>query len=140
VIDDPYNPDALAFEFPMQAPAASITRHNVDAISHLEIWKKFAVHWCEHKPSITVYIAEDEWLRVGAWCYENFTILSGVSFLPKADNDHSYVAAPYEEITSEEYSKRLSEINPIDWELVQEAEDNTTSSQELACTADACEM
>lgn len=140
VIDDPYNPDALVFEFPMKAPVTSTTRDKVDAISHLEIWKKFAINWCEHKPSITVYIAEDEWLKVGAWCYDNFDILSGVSFLPKADSDHSYVAAPYEEITAEEYAKRASEINPIDWALVQEAEDNTTSSQELACTADACEI
>jgi len=140
VTDDPYNPDAIVFEFPMKAPITSITRDKVDAISHLEIWKKFNVNWCEHKPSITVYIAEDEWLKVGSWCYENFDILSGVSFLPKADSDHSYVAAPYEEITSKEHAKRASEIQSLDWALVQEAEDNTTSSQELACTADACEI
>jgi ribonucleoside-diphosphate reductase alpha chain len=83
-------------------------------------------------------VGEDEWLAVGAWCYENFDILSGVSFLPRADDDHSYVAAPYEEITREQHDD--FSIKPIDWSLVEEVEDNTTSSQELACTADACEI
>ena len=137
---DPYNSEALVFSFPMVAPAKSVTRAKVDAISHLETWKKFAVHWCEHKPSVTVYVEEAEWMKVGAWCYDNFDILSGVSFLPKADDSHIYQEAPYEEITRKEYSKLVSNCNEIDWSVVQEVEDNTTSSQELACTADACEI
>ena len=83
---DPYNKDALVFEFPMKAPSKSITKDKISAIEHLEVWKKFSLHWCEHKPSVTIYVSEDEWLAVGAWCWENFDILSGVSFLPKADD------------------------------------------------------
>ena len=137
-VEDPYNPEAVVFCFPMKAPVGSVTRAKVSALEHLETWKKFALNWCEHKPSVTIYVGEDEWLSVGAWCYENFDILSGVSFLPRADDDHSYVAAPYEEITKEEHD--AFKIKPIMWSNVEEAEDNTTSSQELACTADACEI
>jgi ribonucleoside-diphosphate reductase alpha chain len=140
-IPDPYNKDALVFEFPMKAPAKSITKDKVSALEHLEVWKKFSVHWCEHKPSVTIYIEEDEWLAVGAWCWENFDILSGVSFLPKADDAHIYEAAPYEEISSEEYTEMLKKSNlAIDWDAVVEESDNTTGSQELACTAGACEI
>ena len=99
------------------------------------------MYWCEHKPSVTIYVAEDEWLSVGAWCWENFDILSGVSFLPKADDAHIYQAAPYEEITSEEYNAMLKKTSfTIDWDKVVENEDNTIGSQEMACVADACEI
>ena len=139
-VTDPYNTEALVFAFPVKAPSESVVREKVDAISHLETWKKFAVHWCEHKPSITVYVEESEWMKVGAWCYDNFDILSGVSFLPKADDAHIYQEAPYETITKREYNKLMSGMEKIDWGVVQEGEDNTTSSQELACTGDACEL
>jgi ribonucleoside-diphosphate reductase alpha chain len=139
VEDDPYNKEAIVFSFPMKAPARSRTRHEVTAIQHLEIWKKFALHWCEHKPSVTVYIGESEWMDVGAWCYRNFDILSGVSFLPRADDNHSYEVAPYEEITKEEYSA-IPRMKPINWESVIEHDDNTVGSQELACTGDKCEI
>ena len=136
---DPYNKEALVFEFPMKSPIKSITKDKINAIEHLEIWKKFALNWCEHKPSVTIYVEEDEWLAVGAWCWENFDIISGVSFLPKADDAHIYEAAPYEEITSEEYAKMKSNRS-IDWSSVSEGEDNTIGSQELACMAGACEI
>ena len=140
-ITDPYNKDALVFEFPMGASTKCITKDQVSALEHLEIWKKFALYWCEHKPSVTIYIAEDEWLAVGAWCWQNFYILSGVSFLPKADDAHIYEAAPYEEISRDQYfelTKRAKKI--IDWDKIIEVDDNTTGSQELACTGDACEI
>jgi ribonucleoside-triphosphate reductase len=136
---DPYNKEALVFEFPMKSPAKSITKDKITAIQHLEVWKRFALNWCEHKPSVTIYVEEDEWLAVGAWCWHNFDIISGVSFLPKADDAHIYEAAPYEEITSMEYSK-LKANRSIDWASVSEGEDNTTGSQELACMAGACEI
>ena len=139
-VTDPYNTEALVFAFPVKAPSESVVREKIDAISHLETWKKFAVHWCEHKPSITVYVEESEWMKVGAWCYDNLDILSGVSFLPKADDAHIYQEAPYETITKREYTKLMSSMKKIDWDVVKEGEDNTTSSQELACTGDACEL
>jgi ribonucleoside-triphosphate reductase len=140
-ITDPYNNEAIVFEFPMRAPKNSITRHRVTALEHLEIWKRFAVHWSEHKPSVTIYTDEDEWLEVGAWLYKNFDILSGISILPKADEDHSYEATPYEEITMLEYNHLMKTFpkKNIDWDI-KEIEDNTIGSQELACTADACEI
>jgi len=138
-VEDPYNSEAMVFSFAVKAPASSVTKDQVDAISHLETWKKFALHWCEHKPSVTIYVAENEWLRVGSWCYDNFDILSGVSFLPKADDAHAYTAAPYEEITAKEY-KEFPKLKDINWYAVKEGEDNTTGSQELACTGDACEI
>jgi len=137
--EDPYNSEAWVFSFPMKAPPKSVIKDDVDAISHLETWKKFAVHWCEHKPSVTIYVAEDEWLKVGTWCYENFDILSGVSFLPKSDDGHVYQQAPYEEITAQEY-KDFPKLKDIDWYSIKESDDNTTGSQELACTGDACEI
>ena len=141
VVVDPYNKDALVFEFPMKSPTKSITKDKVSALEHLEVWKKFAIYWCEHKPSVTIYVSEDEWLAVGAWCWENFDILSGVSFLPKADDAHIYQAAPYEEINSEEYSEMLKKTAfIIDWDKVTEEDDNTIGSQELACVADMCEI
>jgi ribonucleoside-triphosphate reductase len=138
-VEDPYNSEAWVFSFAVKAPAKSVIKDQVDAISHLETWKKFALHWCEHKPSVTIYVAEDEWLKVGSWCYDNFDILSGVSFLPKADDAHIYQQAPYEEITKEEY-KNYPKLKDIDWYSVVEDSDNTTGSQELACTGDACEI
>ena len=137
--DDPYNKEAIVFSFPMKAPAKSRTRNEFTAIQHLEIWKKFAINWCEHKPSVTIYVGEDEWLEVGAWCYQNFDIVSGVSFLTRADDSHSYEVAPYEEITKEEYSM-FPKSKPIKWESVVEDDDNTIGSQELACTGDKCEI
>jgi ribonucleoside-diphosphate reductase alpha chain len=134
---DPYNASAWVFEFHHKSPKGSITRHDINAIEHLEIWKRFALHWCEHKPSVTVYVKEDEWMDVGAWVYNNFDILSGVSFLPSADDAHTYEAAPYEDITKKNF-KPMS--TTVDWNAVIEVDDTTTASQELACTGGACEI
>ena len=114
-------------------------KDSVSAIQHLEIWKKFALNWCEHKPSVTIYVSEEEWMEVGAWCYKNFDILSGVSFLPKSDDQHIYEAAPYTEITFDEW-KTFPQNKDIAWDEVKETEDNTTASQELACFAGVCEI
>ena len=138
-VDDPYVNESIVFSFPMSAPSKSITRNDISAIEHLEIWKRFALHWCEHKPSVTISVGEDEWMDVGAWCYKNFDILSGVSFMPKADDSHSYEVTPYEEITKEEFSK-IKKVSKIDWDSIVENEDNTTSSQELACSGDKCDI
>ena len=140
-IEDPYNKEAIVFEFPMRSPKLSVTRNQISALEHLEVWKRFAVHWSEHKPSVTIYTGEDEWLEVAAWLYKNFDILSGISILPKADESHSYEATPYEEITMSEYNRLMKSFpsQKIDWD-VNEVVDNTTGSQELACTGDACEI
>lgn len=136
---DVTNNEIMVFDFPQKAP---MTRKKaLTAIDHLELWKAYQDSWCEHKPSITVSVEEDEWMSVGAWVYENFDDVSGISFLPKSD--HSYRQAPYEEITSEQYAELVANSpQSIDWSKLSEyeLEDNTDSSQTLACTADGCEV
>lgn len=129
------------FYFPIKSPEGSLNRDSLTAIEHLEIWKIYQEHWCEHKPSITVTVKEHEWPTVGAWVYENFDAISGVSFLPHSD--HTYRQAPYQEVSQEEYEKMVDRMpGKIDWtELsLYEKEDNTSGSQTLACSADGCEV
>jgi ribonucleoside-diphosphate reductase alpha chain len=141
--DDVTKPNDMAvFSFPQKAPEGAITRNDMTAIQQLELWKVYQEHWCEHKPSITVYVDEHEWLEVGAWVYKHFDILSGVSFLPK--DKHSYKQAPYEEVTKEEYESLVSKMpTSIDWvklKMYEGATDNTIGSQELACVAGSCDI
>ena len=129
------------FSFPMKAPTGSICRNDMSAIEQLELWKIYAKHWCEHKPSVTISVKESEWVPVGAWCWENFEYLSGVSFLPFSD--HTYQQAPYQDIDEKEYKKLVKKMPAtLDWHKLQdfEKEDNTKGSQELACTAGVCEL
>jgi ribonucleoside-diphosphate reductase alpha chain len=137
------NPDTTTvFSFAMKSPGGAITRHAMTAVEQLELWKTYATHWCEHKPSVTISVAEHEWMEVGAWIYTNFDIASGVSFLPR--DDHVYQQAPYQDIEPDEYSEwqeRFGTLS-IDWDALSEyeKEDNTSGSGELACTAGACEV
>jgi ribonucleoside-triphosphate reductase len=143
----PNEPDVMkpehttVFSFPMKAPLGSVCRTDMTAIEQLEIWKIYAKHWCEHKPSVTISVKEEEWVPVGAWCWENFEYLSGVSFLPFSD--HTYQQAPYQDIDKKTYTQ-LAKAMPkeLNWNILQdfEKEDNTKGSQELACTAGVCEL
>lgn len=127
------------FSFPIKAPEGSRVVADVNAIKQLELWKVYQDHWCEHKPSVTVYVQEDEWFEVGAWVYKNFDNISGVSFLP-ADNG-SYRQAPYEEITVDKYMELVAALpTNIDWANFNEETDNTISSQTLACQAGVCDI
>jgi len=140
--DDITKPEhTLVFYFPIQSPKDSLVRKDLTAIEHLEIWKTYQNHWCEHKPSATISVRENEWLDVGSWVWNNFDTISGVSFLPYAD--HSYQQAPYQEITKKEYKEWLKKTtNKVDWSLLMdyEKEDMTENTKELACTAGACEI
>jgi ribonucleoside-diphosphate reductase alpha chain len=101
----------------------------------------YATSWCEHKPSITIYPKDSEWLEVGSWVYKNFDIVSGVSFLPHSE--HLYEQAPYQDITEEQYTTLVNKMpKDIDWSLLAKYEktDRTVSSQSYACTADSCEI
>ena len=138
---DPYNENAWVFEFPQKAPDKAITRREVGPMHQLGLWKKFAKHWCEHKPSMTCYVGEDQWPEVGAWVWNNFDIMSGISFLPSADEGHIYEAAPYEDCDKKVYKKHMKSFpETIDWDILDESVDNTTATQELACTGDKCEI
>jgi len=140
--DDVMKPnDTTVFSFPVKAPKHAITRDKLTAIQQLEVWLVYQRHWCEHKPSITVSVKEDEWMEVGAWVYKNFDEVSGISFLPKSN--HSYVQAPYQEITKEEYEEAHSKMpKTIDWSALSlyELEDTTTGTQAFACVASECEI
>lgn len=145
VEDDVTKPDhTYVFSFPMKAPENAIYRKDLSAIEQLEIWLTYQRHWCEHKPSITVTVKEDEWPEVGGWVYKHFEEMSGVSFLPYSD--HVYKQAPYQDITKEEYEeliKKMPKREEVDWSLLQHYEkvDGTTGTQELACSAaGGCEL
>lgn len=139
---DVRNPDyTTVFSFPIAAPRSAMTRNSLTAIEHLEIWLAYQRHWCEHKPSITISVKENEWNEVGTWVYKHLDELSGVSFLPY--DGGTYQQAPYQTISEDEYIDRMLEMpKNIDWELLRlyESEDTTTGSQDLACVAGACEI
>lgn len=138
--DDVMNPSNYVFSFPQAAPIGAMCTADVGAMEQLRLWKIYQDHWCEHKPSITVYYTDEEFLQIGSWLYENFDSVSGVSFLPRSE--HTYRQAPYQAITEEEYKKLKAEMPEIQWGLLgsYEQEDSTTGSQELACTAGGCEI
>jgi ribonucleoside-diphosphate reductase alpha chain len=143
VEDDFMKPnDTYVFSFPVKAPKGAIVRNDLTAIDHLNTWLVYQRSWCEHKPSITVSVKEDEWMEVGAWVYKHFDEVSGISFLPHSD--HSYKQAPYQEVTKEEYEELLAKMpNSIRWEDLSfyETEDGTSGTQTLACTSDGnCEI
>lgn len=139
---DSYDPaNNIAFKFPMKSPEGAIFKKDLTAIAHLELWKLYQIHWCEHKPSVTISVKEHEWMEVGAWVYENFEWMSGVSFLPYAD--HVYKQAPFTDCSEEEYLALYNKTpKKISWEslAVYEKEDTTTGTQELACVAGGCEV
>jgi len=140
--DDVMKPNnTTVFSFPVKAPANAITRDKLNAIQQLEIWLVYQRHWCEHKPSITVSVKEDEWMEVGAWVYKHFDEVSGISFLPYSE--HTYVQAPYQEIDKNAYNDLVSKMpKSINWEALSlyELEDSTTGSQALACVSGECEI
>ena len=137
---DVTKPEAtLVFSFPTKAPEGAVMRTQLTALDQLELYLIYKNYWCEHNPSITVYVREDEWMKVGAWVYENFDDIIGVSFLPYSD--HTYKQAPYQEITEEEYNNLIENFpKSIEWSELVENTDVTEGSQELACVSGACDI
>ena len=133
-----YKPDqTVVFSFPQKAPAG-ITRDDVTPISHLQLWLTYQRYWCEHKPSVTISVAEKDWPSVGAWTWDHFDEISGVSYLPY--DGGTYRQAPYEECTEEEYEKLKASVPVVDWSLLKENTDNVEGAQMLACSAGSCEI
>ena len=139
---DVTKPDhTTVFSFPMKSPNGAVCRTDMTAMEQLDLWKTYAESWCEHKPSVTISVKEDEWVDVAAWVYENFDSISGISFLPFSE--HVYRQAPYQDCTEAEYKEALKTMpKDVDWaELSKyESQDYTVASQELACTAGGCEV
>jgi len=129
------------FSFPQRSPALAVTRNDMSAIEQLEMWLVYQRHWCEHKPSVTVTVRDEEWIDVGAWVYRHFDEVSGISFLPHSD--HTYQQAPYQDCDAETYTAMINDMpDRIDWSGLSqyELEDTTKSSQTLACSAGVCEI
>lgn len=142
VEDDVTKPDhTYVFSFPIKSPEYAIYRKDMTAIQQLEMWLTYQRYWCEHKPSITVTVKEDEWPEVGGWVWNHFDEMSGVSFLPYSD--HVYKQAPYQDCTKEEYEELLAKMpKNVDWSKLSDYEktDHTEGTQELACVAGGCEI
>lgn len=141
---DAYDPaNVTCFKFPIKVPDTAILKNSLTAVEHLDLWLTYQKYWCEHKPSITVSVREDEWLDVGAWVYKNFEWASGISFLPADEGTTVYKQAPYTTCTQEQYEALLAQMpKDFDWATLAqyENEDMTTGSQELACAAGGCEV
>ncbi len=142
VEDDVMNPSHTSiFSFPIKVNGTSVFRNDMSAIKQLELWKIYQDHWCEHKPSVTISVKESEWMEVGAWVYNNFDYMSGVSFLPFSE--HTYKQSPYQDCDKKEYEGLLKRMpKNVEWDKLAEYEktDMTISSQELACAAGFCEI
>lgn len=129
------------FYFPMKSPEGAVTREQITPRDHLNLWSVYNTHWSEHQVSVTVSVAEDQWIDTAAWVYDNFDTLSGVSFLPY--DGGSYKQAPYQEVSKDEFEKLSSQMpKQLDWSKlsVYEKEDTTTGSRELACVGTSCEI
>ena len=141
VENDVMSPSSVVFSFPVKAPETSTCVKEVGAMEQLALWKTYQNHWCEHKPSVTVYYTDSEYLQVAQWIWDNFDMCSGISLLPTSD--HVYQQAPYEDISAEKYDELVAAMpQNVNWEELSqfEKEDNTTGSQELACVGGACEI
>jgi ribonucleoside-diphosphate reductase alpha chain len=143
----PNEPDVMkpdettVFYFPQKAPKNATVTKDLTAVDHLEMWKIYRTYWTEHNPSVTINVHEDEWLRVGAWVFDNFDSIGGVSFLPASE--HTYKQAPYQEISKDEYEEWVKKSpSNIQWDMLSlyEKEDGTTGTQELSCVAGECEI
>lgn len=142
----PWEPDVMkpdstvVFSFAKKAPEGALVREDLSAIQHLKLWLQYQRHYCEHKPSITVSVKEHEWMEVGAFVWEHFDEVSGISFLPY--DGGSYKQAPYEDCSEEQYLELDAKIpKNIDWDLLIEHTDNVIGSQTLACSAaGGCEL
>lgn len=136
--EDIMNPSSWVFSFPIEAPSHSTMADEMCALEQLELWKIYSEHWCEHKPSQTVYYTDDEFFDVCAWCWNHFGLLSGISFLPHSD--HIYQQAPYTPVSKEEYEAAKRIMPKVPWHEFIELEDGTSGAQTYACTSGDCEF
>ena len=138
---DVTSPTTLVFEFPVAAPSGAICNKDVGAMEQLRLWKIYQDVWCEHKPSITVYYTDEEFLDVCSWMWTHFDMMSGISLLPFSE--HTYQQAPYQEITQEKYEELSGAMPTFDWADMAAFEggsDSTLGAQELACVGGSCEI
>lgn len=140
---DVMKPDhQLVFSFPQKAPEGAMVTKDVGAMTQMNQWLSYQEAWCEHKPSITVYYKDSEFLELGAFVYDKFDKISGVSFLPYSD--HTYQQAPYQEVTEAQYNEWVGKMpKGVDWSLsaaYDRGEDKTEGVQMMACSSGVCEI
>ena len=131
-------PRTVVFSFPVKAPDSSVIADDVSALDQLELWLVYQKYWCEHKPSVTIYVGEDEWDEVREWTWEHRHLVSGISFLPRTE--HTYKQAPYEALTEEQFEEMSAAMPSVDFAEYSETEDHTIASQQLACSSGVCEI
>lgn len=138
------NANTCVFEFPVKAPnnnnGKEIFKDDLSAMDQLEHWKMVKENYTEHNPSVTISVSDNEWLEVANWIYENWDIVGGLSFLPRAD--YVYTLAPFESIDKQTYEEMLKRLQHIDFSKIvtYEQEDETEGSKEMACVAGLCEV
>jgi len=138
VEDDLMSPSTRVFSFPIASPEGAVTASEMGAMEQLDLWEIYQDYWCEHKPSMTCYYRDEEFLEVGQWLYNKFDKVSGISFLPYSD--HTYQQAPYEPVDKKTYNQLAKDFpKEISWDI-EEASDMTEGSQQLACTGNNCEL
>lgn len=137
---DVTNPSNLVFGFPVRSPDGAVLRNDISALEQLEHYLVYKQHWCEHNPSITVYVREHEWLAVGAWVYQHLDEVGGISFLPHSD--HVYQQAPYQEVDAAEFYRKEQQFPTIEWSKFDayEGDDSTIVMHDLACVSGVCEI
>lgn len=120
---------------PIASPKGALTRKDVTAIAQLEWYLKVKRNWCEHNQSMSVYVRDEEWMAVGAWVYEHFDEIGGLSFFPYENSGYSQ--APYQEIAEASYESLVRTFPKVDYTQLSryELEDGTTGAQQLACSA-----
>lgn len=136
---DIVTPHTIVFSFYIKSPTNSLYQNDISAIEHAEICKMFSDWYTEHSVSATISVKKDEWDDLGWWVHNNLNEITGLSFLPAA-NDHSYSQAPFEEITEEEYHLVGELTKSVDWSKFEENEDNTSINGPLACEGSICEF
>ena len=147
VEDDQLRPhDTICVRIPVKAPEGSIFRTET-AIDTLERVKKFATEWIKsghntgdntHNVSATISIKDGEWPSVGDWMWNNKQYYNGLSVLNYWGG--SYVQAPFEDITEDDYNSRVSHLKSIDLTKVTELDDSVDFGQVAACAGGACEV
>jgi rubrerythrin len=134
------NANTFVIDFPVKSPKSSVYSNDMTAIEQLEYWKNVKMNYTEHNPSVTISIADDEWVGVANWLYENWEMIGGLSFLPR--QNHSYRLAPYEEIDKEKYEELMKKFKNVDYSklVTYELKDETEQARELACAGGTCEL
>lgn len=146
VEDDVFNPAGAVLTFPQKAPEGAVIRSE-KPLELLERVREYNLDWVRHghvsgdnthNVSCTISIKDDEWSDVTDWMWYNRNEYNGISVLPY--DGGTYVQAPFEDCTEEEYKKLLPYLQAIDLTQVIEEENNTDLAGEIACGAGGCEV